>query len=93
MQKLEEKLLPIAETLGNQRHLLAIRDGFTTIMPLMIIGALMVALNNLPIEGFQNFMKSIFKFQLEDGSHICMIVIYIPFLIVQNKADAKEDII
>lgn len=101
MQKLEEKLLPIAETLGNQRHLLAIRDGFTTIMPLMIIGALVVALNNLPIEGFQNFMDSIFKFQLEDGSHIWKSVggnvwngtfgimsIFMSFLIAENLGES-----
>ncbi len=70
MKKLEDTLMPIAQTLGNQRHLLAIRDGFTVIMPLMIIGALVVAINNLPIEAFQNFMNSIFKFTLEDGSPI-----------------------
>lgn len=70
MDKMGDALLPIANKVGNQRHLLAIRDAFTTIMPLMIIGALVVAINNLPIEAFQNLMNSIFAYTLEDGSHI-----------------------
>lgn len=70
MDRMSEKLLPIANVFGNQRHLLAIRDAFTTIMPLMIVGALAVAINNLPIPGFQEFMGKIFSYALEDGSPI-----------------------
>lgn len=101
MKKLEDVLMPIAEKLGNQRHLLAIRDGFTAIMPLMIIGALVVAVNNLPIEAFQNFMNSIFKFTLEDGSPIWKTVggnvwngtfgimsIFMAFLISENLGES-----
>ncbi len=34
--------------LGSQRHLVAIRDGFVTLMPLMIIGSLVTLINQIP---------------------------------------------
>ncbi|GAB6138797.1 PTS sugar transporter subunit IIC [Halanaerobaculum tunisiense] len=49
MQKLirflEEKILPVAGKLGEQRHLQAVRDGLVAILPLLIVGsfALIVA--------------------------------------------------
>lgn len=55
----EEKFVPAAARIGNQRHLVAIRDGFITIMPLTIAGSLAVIINNLPIKGYQKLMDSI----------------------------------
>ncbi|KYG91704.1 PTS lactose transporter subunit IIC [[Bacillus] sp. KCTC 13219] len=57
---LEEKFVPVASRIGNQRHLVAIRDGFIAIMPLMIVGSLAVLVNNLPIEAYKDFMNSVF---------------------------------
>lgn len=57
---LEEKFVPVAARIGNQRHLIAIRDGFIAIMPLTIAGSLAVLVNNLPIDFYQNLMNSIF---------------------------------
>lgn len=57
---LEEKFVPVASRIGNQRHLVAIRDGFIAIMPLMIAGSLAVLVNNLPIDFYQNAMNAIF---------------------------------
>lgn len=57
---MERKFIPIASKIGAQRHLVAIRDSFMVSMPLMILGALAVMINNLPIPGFQNIMNSIF---------------------------------
>lgn len=47
MKFLEEKFVPIAAKLGQQRHLAAIRDGFVVTMPITIAGALAVLLNNI----------------------------------------------
>ncbi|WP_374965817.1 PTS sugar transporter subunit IIC [Lysinibacillus sp. RS5] len=58
---LEEKFVPVAARVGNQRHLVAIRDGFITIMPLTIVGSLAVLVNNLPIKFYQNALDSIWK--------------------------------
>ncbi|MFQ9923164.1 MAG: hypothetical protein ACLRVU_06590 [Beduini sp.] len=35
MNFLEEKLIPLASKIGSQRHLVAIRDTFVVIMPLI----------------------------------------------------------
>lgn len=58
---LEEKFVPVAARVGNQRHLVAIRDGFITIMPLTIVGTLAVLVNSLPIKFYQNALDSIWK--------------------------------
>lgn len=58
---LEEKFVPVAARVGNQRHLVAIRDGFITIMPLTIVGSLAVLVNNLPIKYYQNALDAIWK--------------------------------
>lgn len=49
---LERTLMPIAMKLGNNKFLLAIRDGMTLSMPLIIIGSLFMIIASLPIESF-----------------------------------------
>ncbi|WP_010096091.1 PTS cellobiose transporter subunit IIC [Ornithinibacillus scapharcae] len=67
----EDKFLPVAGRIGSQRHLVAIRDGFAAILPLIIIGSLAVLINNLPIEPFQNFMVNVFGESWKDlGGYI-----------------------
>ena len=56
---MEKHFIPVASKIGAQRHLVAIRDAFMVSMPLMILGALAVMINNLPIPGFQELMNSI----------------------------------
>lgn len=57
---LEKNFVPIAGRIGSQRHLVAIRDGFVAIMPLILVGALAVLINSFPIDAYQEAMKSIF---------------------------------
>lgn len=57
---MEKYFVPIASKIGAQRHLVAIRDGFVTIMPLMILGSMAVLINNLPIGPYQDFMTTLF---------------------------------
>ena len=59
---MEKHFIPIASKIGNQRHLIAIRDAFMVTMPLMILGALAVMINNLSlsIPAFGKFMDMIF---------------------------------
>ena len=47
MRFLEEKFVPIAAKIGQEKHLVAIRDSFMTTMPLTILGALAVLVNNI----------------------------------------------
>ena len=60
MDFLEDKFVPFAAKVGSQRHLVAIRDGFITIMPLVIAGSLATLINNMNIPGYKSFMKSVF---------------------------------
>lgn len=60
IQFLEKYFVPVAGKIGSQRHLVAIRDGFVAIMPLILAGSLAVLFNNLPIPGWENLMKGIF---------------------------------
>lgn len=43
-----DTLMKYFSKLGSQRHLVAIRDGFVTLMPLMIIGSLVTFINQIP---------------------------------------------
>ncbi len=56
----EEKFMPIAAKIGNQKHLIALRDGIMFTMPLLIIGSLFLILAELPIDAYQSFMASVF---------------------------------
>lgn len=48
--KLEEKLMPLANFFGQQRHLLAIRDGVVSAMPMTIIGSIFLILAFPPVD-------------------------------------------
>ena len=51
---MEKYLVPIAGRGGSQRHLVAIRDGFIAVMPLILVGSFAILINNLPVDAFQN---------------------------------------
>ncbi|MDR1550650.1 MAG: PTS sugar transporter subunit IIC [Hungatella sp.] len=44
---IERKFLPIAAVIGSQKHLLALRDAFISLMPLTMAGSIAVLLNAL----------------------------------------------
>ncbi|WP_125704155.1 PTS sugar transporter subunit IIC [Lacticaseibacillus daqingensis] len=67
---MEKHFLPIAAKIGNQRHLVAIRDAFAATMPLMILGAFATLINNLPIPGYQDLMNKIFSEKIKGGAFI-----------------------
>lgn len=63
MQWMEKYFIPIAGRIGAQRHLVAIRDGFVSVIPFIIIGSFAILLNNFPlpsIERYLEFMTGIF---------------------------------
>ncbi len=49
--------------MNNQRHLHSIRVAFISTMPIMILGAYAVVINQLPIPAYQEFMLSLFGHQ------------------------------
>lgn len=50
-QKLtEEKILPVTSAISSQRHLAALRDGLTILIPLTVIGGISLMLANPPVD-------------------------------------------
>lgn len=66
MRKFSEKLAmwlsPIATKFSNQRHLVAIRDGFIAAMPLVIVGSLFVLINNVFLDSNIGLLKDLGNF-------------------------------
>jgi PTS system cellobiose-specific IIC component len=48
MDKLAEKILPLANKLGENRYLTVLRDAFMLSFPLTMFGSIVVVINNLP---------------------------------------------
>jgi PTS system cellobiose-specific IIC component len=57
---LEEKFLPIAATLSQNRYLMSIRDGLVLSLPLMIVGSMVIVVAELPVDAYQSLMVNIF---------------------------------
>lgn len=57
---IENKLAPIALKLGNNKVLIAIRDGFLLTTPLIIVASVFMLIGNFPITGYAEFMAGIF---------------------------------
>jgi len=45
---LDAKVLPVANVIGSQRHMMAIRKGLIATMPLIIVGSFFTLLLNIP---------------------------------------------
>lgn len=95
MNFMEQKFVPIAAKIGAQRHLVAIRDSFMVMMPLMILGALAVMINNLPIPFFQNFMNQVFHGEAWKGfgggiwnATFAILSVCISFLVAYHLANS-----
>ncbi len=78
---MEKHFIPVASKIGAQRHLVAIRDSFMVSMPLMILGALAVMINNLPIPGFQELMNSILVVNHGKDSGLLLGTVHLPFFL------------
>ena len=59
MNRLERILMPLAEKIGKNKLLIAIRDGFLVSSPLLIIGSLFLLVANFPIKGWNEFLVQI----------------------------------
>ena len=67
MEFLEKTLVPLADKLSRNRYLKAISEGFSILLPIIMIGAIFTLLANLQIGPYQDFvtathLKEIFSF-------------------------------
>lgn len=58
--KLESVLMPLADKLGKNKVLIAIRDGFLITTPLLIVGSIFLLIANFPLPGWDEMMASVF---------------------------------
>ncbi len=54
LEKLGDALYPLAAKIGQNKYLTAMKDGFINIMPLLIIGSMVVVLNNVILDWGEN---------------------------------------
>lgn len=57
---LNEKIIPFFQKLSGSRHLVALRDGMTAAVPMIIIGSVFMIVAQFPIQGYQDFMAHTF---------------------------------
>ncbi|MBU5439639.1 PTS sugar transporter subunit IIC [Tissierella sp. MSJ-40] len=55
LASLEKVLMPIADRLGKNKVLVAIRDGFLISTPLLIVGSIFLLIANFPVPGWSEF--------------------------------------
>lgn len=60
MSAIENRIGPVAEKLSENRYLKAVNAGFMSSMPLVIVGSFFLLLCNIPINGYSQFMGSVF---------------------------------
>lgn len=53
---IQDVLIPPLTKLGNQRHLIAIRNGLTITLPAIIGGSIFLIIGNIPIDAWTNFI-------------------------------------
>lgn len=92
----EEHFVPVAARIGGQRHLVAIRDGFAALMPIIMAGSFAVLLNFMPIPGWDKFLETALGIQLKTmngtimwGS-LTMLSIFISFSVAYNLAKSYD---
>lgn len=62
MDKLAEKIMPLANKLGQNRYLTVLRDAFMLSFPLTMFGSIVVVINNLPFfnDGTKGMLTELF---------------------------------
>lgn len=70
MDKLAEKIMPLANKLGQNRYLMVLRDAFMLSFPLTMFGSIVVVINNLPF--FNDATKGILTNLFGNGQNATM---------------------
>jgi len=96
--KLAKWLMPVATKFSNQRHLSAIRDGFITIIPLVIVVSFFILINSVILDPEEGFLKNVIdlsKFQeigdLVNNGTLGILSILIAFTIAYKLALSYEE--
>ena len=96
--KIAKWLMPIATKFANQRHLGAIREGFITIIPLVIVASFFILINNVILDPDNGLLASIVDLsrykeigdQISNGT-LGVLSILIAFTIAYKLAVSYEE--
>lgn len=58
MNKLESKLMPVAQAISRNKYLVSIRDGFLISMPLLVVGSMFMLISNFPIQPWIDLLRN-----------------------------------
>ncbi|KXG76700.1 Lichenan permease IIC component [Fervidicola ferrireducens] len=58
LEELQKKIMPVATSFSNNKYLGSIMEGLTSLMPVILVGAIATLLKNLPISDYQSFVTS-----------------------------------
>jgi len=75
IDKLSEKLVPVASKLGENKYLLVLRDAFMLAFPITMFGSLIVVINNLPF--FSGEMQGTLSTLFGNGQNATMSILTI----------------
>ncbi|OLU36102.1 PTS cellobiose transporter subunit IIC [Ileibacterium valens] len=64
---LENRLAPLGEKIGSQRHLKALREGILIAMPLVLIGSFFVLIKDFPVDAWTAWLKENGAYALLDA--------------------------
>ena len=84
-----DKVQAFAAKISNLRHLIALRDGMASVMPLIIIGSIFMLIGNFPIQAFTDWLDNIGLLQFfnkASDSTFGMIGLGVTFSIAYNLA-------
>lgn len=84
-----DKVQVFAAKISNQRHLIALRDGMASVMPLIIIGSIFMLIGNFPVPAFTDWLDNIGLLQFfnkASDSTFGMIGLGVTFSIAYNLA-------
>lgn len=90
MDKLAEKIMPLANKLGQNRYLTVLRDAFMLSFPLTMFGSIVVVINNLPF--FNDGTKGILTELFGNGQNATMSImsVFVTFGIGYYLSESYE---
>ena len=93
---LEDKLVPVAAWIAQNKYINGIRRAFIMMMPLLMIGSIFLMISAFPLPAYQRGMTSLFGEGWKDildipvSATFSLIALYVAFLVAQQLAKQFE---
>ncbi|MDR2869691.1 MAG: PTS sugar transporter subunit IIC [Deferribacteraceae bacterium] len=93
---LEDKLVPVAAWISQNKYINGIRRAFIMMMPLLIIGSIFLMISVFPLPAYQAGMTSLFGegwqsiIEIPVSATFSLLALYVAFLVAQQLAKQLE---